>query len=296
MVVRAFALSASPFACNHPLYLVEQLLGNQRFVVALVQGTRKGLGMRSTPLAIVTGALEPGIGKAVTARLLRDGYEVIGSYEPSLTPDRSGFSSPERLTLIETDHASRSALQYLVDAVPGERAVAALVNGQSYFEMENPDNFDFTVWDRSLAVNLTAPKYLFHALRSKLAAGASVVTITSTEGFIGSFGASAYAATKAAIHNLTKTLANNAGCAGVRVNAVATGWIGGVMETDEVFNMSRSITPLGRLGSPEEVAAVVAFLLSSESSFVNGSVVVADGGYTGVDTISKHEFESSKSE
>jgi NAD(P)-dependent dehydrogenase (short-subunit alcohol dehydrogenase family) len=162
--------------------------------------------------------------------------------------------------------------------------------------MEDPDNFDHDTWERSLAVNLTAPNYLVRELQSRLEEGASIVTITSTEGFIGSFGASAYAATKAAIHNLTKTWANTLGKRNIRANAVAAGWIGGVMDTDEVFNMSRTITPLGRLGSPEEVAEVVAFLVSKNSSFINGATIVVDGGYTGVDTISKHEFQANKKE
>ena len=153
-------------------------------------------------------------------------------------------------------------------------------------------SFDFAQWDRSIAVNLTAPVFLFHGLGDRLAESARVVTVTSTEGFVGSFGAAAYAASKAAIHNVTMSLANVAGARGQRVNAVAAGWIGGVMDTDEVFNMSRAITPLGRLGAPEEIADVVAYLVSSASSFVNGTVVTADGGYRGVDTIAKYEFEA----
>jgi NAD(P)-dependent dehydrogenase (short-subunit alcohol dehydrogenase family) len=152
------------------------------------------------------------------------------------------------------------------------------------------------VWERSLAVNLTAPVFLFHRLAGRFADDASVVTVTSTEGFVGSHGASAYAATKAAAHNVTMSLANVGGPRGIRVNAVAAGWIGGVMDNDDVFNMSRAITPLGRLGSPEEVASVISFLLSEEASFVNGTVLTADGGYRGVDTIAKHEFESARDE
>ena len=254
--------------------------------------------MSEKPLAVVTGAATSGYGIATTRRLLSDGYEVIGSFEHE---DREGAEALQSdlpvaasLRLIHVDHADRESLDALIKAIPPGRKVSALVNGQFFFAMENPDDFSFSVWDRSLAVNLTAPAYLFHKLRPHFQQGASVVTVTSTEGFIGSFGASAYAATKAAIHNLTKTLANVSGAQGLRVNAVAAGWIGGVMDTDEVFNMSRAITPLGRLGRAEEISAVVSFLLSDQSSFVNGTVVVADGGYSGVDTISQYEFKASR--
>lgn len=248
--------------------------------------------------AVVTGATVSGIGSAITRRLLEDGYMVFGTYEPEDAADASAFQaslkSTDSLTLLEVNHAERAALERLVAALPKNQPIQALVNAQFFFAMEDPDNFDFAIWDRSIAVNLTAPNVLFRRLASRFASGASVVTITSTEGFIGSFGASAYAATKAAIHNLTKSLANLSGKSGVRINAVAAGWIGGVMDTDEVFNMSRSITPLGRLGRAEEIAAVVSFLLSDQSSFVNGTVIVADGGYSGVDTIAKYEFDASR--
>lgn len=253
--------------------------------------------MPSKPIAIVTGAVTSGIGTAVSRRLLNNGYFVLGSYESSekAAADELAKQVPSSdLKLVKVDHAERPSLDGLIAAIPSGQKVSALVNAQFFFAMEDPEHFDFTIWDRSLAVNLTAPAYLFHKLRPHFQDGASVVTVTSTEAFIGSFGASAYAATKAAIHNLTKTLANVSGERKVRVNAVAAGWIGGVMDTDEVFNMSRAITPLGRLGKPEEIAAVVAYLLSDESSFVNGSVIVADGGYTGVDTIAKFEFNSAK--
>lgn len=243
-------------------------------------------------LAVVSGAASEGIGTAVSRRLVADGYRVIGSYEQA-EADAAAELRKEltEIELLQIDHADRQSLRRLLEALPPE-PVDLLVNAQFYFEMENPADFDFTLWDRSLAVNLTAPVYLFHQLRQNFANPASIVTITSTEGFVGSFGASAYAAAKAAVHNLTMSMANIGGPSGLRANAVAAGWIGGVMDTDEIFDMSRSITPLGRLGTPEEVAACVAFLASPESAFVNGTVLVADGGYSGVDTIAKYEFEA----
>jgi NAD(P)-dependent dehydrogenase (short-subunit alcohol dehydrogenase family) len=249
----------------------------------------------NTKTALLTGAASEGIGVAVLKRLLADGYRVIGTYEREDASRAAALEGElEGLSLQEVDHADRDSLESFLEAASGNR-VDLLVNAQFFFAMETSASFDFDQWDRSLAVNLSAPAFLYHGLRSAFAEQASVVSVTSTEAFAGSFGASAYAATKAAMHNLTMSLANLGGPDGVRVNAVAAGWIGGVMDTDEVFNMSRSITPLGRLGSPDEVAACVAFLASTEAAFVNGSVLVADGGYLGVDSISKFEFEAEQS-
>jgi NAD(P)-dependent dehydrogenase (short-subunit alcohol dehydrogenase family) len=249
----------------------------------------------STPIAFITGAAADGIGTAVTRRLAADGYTIFGTFEPEDAANAARLLGDQaQLSLLEVDHSDRAALDRAIDLLPDDAELAALINAQFAFAMENPNSFNWSDWDRSLAVNLTTPAYLYNRLRSRFAQPSAVVTVTSTEGFVGSFGASAYAATKAAVHNLTMSLANLGGAAGPRVNAVAAGWIGGVMDTDTVFNMSRAITPLGRLGTPEEVAAVVAFLASEEASFINGTVVTADGGYRGVDAIAKYEFESAR--
>lgn len=248
----------------------------------------------SKKVAVVTGATSPGYGRAITERLVNLDYRVIGTYQSDDKEAAIAFGKPLKdLEIYEVNLDSRKEMSEFVKRLAGVK-IDLLVHGQIFFAMEDPDNFDHTLWDKSIAINLTAPNYLIHELKAQMVDGASIITVTSTEAFIGSFGASAYAATKAAIHNLTKTFANNLGKRNIRVNVVAPGWIGGVMDTDEVFNMSRQITPLGRLGTPEEVANVVVFLASKDASFINGQVIVMDGGYTCVDTIAKYEFENSR--
>lgn len=244
---------------------------------------------------IVVGAAKPGYAESITRKLIGNGYGVIGTFDEEFSENAKKMCrefTSEQLTLQQVNLSSRAELEKFVSTIKED--IYGLIFAQFFFHMEDPDHFDHTMWDKSLAINLTAPNYLVHELKAKLVSGSSIVIITSTEGFRGSYGASAYAATKAAIHNLVKTLANNLGSYGIRINALPAGWIGGEMDTDEIFNKSRVLTPLGRLGTDEEIANVAYFLFSKDSSFVNGTTVVADGGYLGSDPLSKFEFEDSQ--
>ena len=244
---------------------------------------------------VVIGAAKTGYAESITRKLINEGYSVIGTYDEEYADNAKKMQaefSADVLTLKQVDLSSRNELSTFVKSVEGE--ISGMIFAQFFFYMEDPDHFDHLMWDKSLAINLTAPNYLVHELKDQMVPGSSIVIITSTEAYRGSYGASAYAATKAAIHNLVRTLANNLGQRGIRINALRAGWIGGEMDTDEVFNKSRSLTPLGRLGTDEEIANVAYFLFSKESSFVNGTTIVADGGYLGSDPLSKYEFEDSR--
>ena len=244
---------------------------------------------------VVIGAAKTGYAESITRKLINEGYSVIGTYDEEYADNAKKMQaefSADVLTLKQVDLSSRNELSTFVKSVEGE--ISGMIFAQFFFYMEDPDHFDHLMWDKSLAINLTAPNYLVHELKDQMVPGSSIVIITSTEAYRGSYGASAYAATKTAIHNLVRTLANNLGQRGLRINALPAGWIGGEMDTDEVFNKSRSLTPLGRLGTDEEIANVAYFLFSKESSFVNGTTIVADGGYLGSDPLSKYEFEDSR--
>jgi NAD(P)-dependent dehydrogenase (short-subunit alcohol dehydrogenase family) len=241
---------------------------------------------------VVIGAAKPGYAEAIVRKLIKNGISVTGTYDAEYADNAKsllGEFSPSELTLTQVDLSSREELSKFAGSV--KENIDGLIFAQFFFDMENPDAFDHAVWDKSLAVNLTAPNYFVHELKGKMNKGSSIVIITSTEGFRGSYGASAYAATKAAVHNLVKTLANNLGKRGIRINALPAGWIGGEMDTDEIFNKSGSLTPLGRLGTDDEIANVAYFLFSKESSFINGTTIVADGGYLCSDPLSQYEFE-----
>ncbi|MDR2700669.1 MAG: SDR family oxidoreductase [Nitrososphaerota archaeon] len=242
--------------------------------------------------AIVIGAAKLGYAESITRKLIQKEISVVGTYDAEYAENAKKMMtefSTDKLKLTQVDLASRDELNRFVKSVDGQ--IDGLIFAQFFFAMENPDLFDHVIWDKSIAINLTAPNYLVHELKGQMNKGSSIVIITSTEGFRGSYGASAYATTKAAIHNLVKTLANTLGKRGIRINALPAGWIGGEMDTDEIFNKSRSLTPLGRLGTDEEIANVAYFLFSKEASFVNGTTLVADGGYLCSDPLSKYEFE-----
>jgi len=243
----------------------------------------------------VNGAAHQGFGETTARQLIAAGYKVIGLFGKDDSDNAKALLKefPEStLELLEIDITDLKELKRKLKSITAR--LDGFVNAEFMFEIENVNDFDFDLSQMLFMANFYAPLMMASELKKQMNEGSAIVFITSTESERGSFGGVTYAASKAAMHNLIKSLACNWGKEQIRVNAIAAGWIGGEMDTDGPFEVSMNITPLGRLGRANEVADAVEFLLSNKASFVNATVLFLDGGYLCVDDIAKFEYESSK--
>ena len=217
--------------------------------------------------AIVTGAAS-GIGRATAERLLRDGWSVIGIDVRD--------EMPQRVTAVTGDAADattlEAALELAGDRLDGLVCAAGLP--------PNADWDDEAAWQELLRVDLSAPFDAFRVCRPALAAvRGSVVFVGSIVGPIEGSGRSpGYAAAKSGLVGLTKSLALIAATDGVRVNVVEPGAIDTPLDPPRFPADDRPDVPLGRMGTADEVAGVICFLLSQDASYITGAEVVVDGG------------------
>ena len=247
--------------------------------------------MSAARRALVTG-VGRGIGAAVARRLLAEGWGVLGTFNTSRVDPKALGPAADRVELVQADLATPEGVASVVEAARAT-PLAAVVNNAGMIEFEREGSFDRTLWERTFAVNLHAPVELALSLGDLLGPGGGVVNICSTDGLTGSYNTPAYAASKAALLNATQSIANVLGPAGVRVNAITPGWIDTAMAEDAAPDAAR-LTPLGRLGTPEEIAACAAWLLSDEAGFVSGASIVVDGGLTNVDYVLLQEARAAE--
>jgi NAD(P)-dependent dehydrogenase (short-subunit alcohol dehydrogenase family) len=238
---------------------------------------------------LVTGASK-GIGRAIAIELANSGQRVIGTYNTGADDCEAlvnrGIEKMVPLNLLDRE-TSLERLRGLAK----EHRFSGVVNNAGAIEFGKWPEPGLDAWDRVFAVNVTGPLMVVATLDGALENGASIVNIASTDGLIGSYASISYSASKAALINLTRSLANVFGPRQIRVNSVSPGWIDTGMSTEESMSAS-SLTPLGRNGVPVEVAKVVNFLVGEESAFITGANIVVDGGYSGVDYIMKTENDS----
>lgn len=247
--------------------------------------------------ALVTGvSWDTGIGFAVTKQLVLDGYYVYATYHSDDSTAKEILEREYKNTVrcIQCDFTDRKSVSKLIDFLCGTTHLDAIVNNAGAFSGgEDINDYDISEWDRVFAVNVTAPLILSVGLKCILNPNAVIINMVSTDGQKGSFSSISYAASKAALINLTDSLAINFGYdeKKIRVTAVCPGWVKTFDESDPTSSemvpfISRStgsqLCPLGRFAEPKEIANVVSFLISDKASFISGGFVPVHGGYSGV--------------
>jgi NAD(P)-dependent dehydrogenase (short-subunit alcohol dehydrogenase family) len=240
-----------------------------------------GRSVGSDRVALVTGGAG-GIGRAIAETLADRGYAVIATgltaAEVAAAPTR------ESISFVRLDVTDANAVNQLV---AGCSRLDALINAAGAIQR---GGLEFTIqgFRQTIEVNLIGTMSLCLAARAKLAAShGAIVNLASMLSFFGSPYAPGYAASKGGVAQLTKSLASAWAAEGIRVNALAPGWIATALTQPLQDDPERSAgilarTPMGRWGAPADVAGVVAFLLSDEARFMTGAIVPVDGGYLSV--------------
>jgi NAD(P)-dependent dehydrogenase (short-subunit alcohol dehydrogenase family) len=237
---------------------------------------------------LVTGASR-GIGRETAILLSKSGFTVHGTYF-SHEQEANDLSGEHGIAMHKVDLSKSEDTLTFIASVK-EINFDGLVNNAGVFEMEDWSNYDYQSWQRTLQINLTAPLMLACELSKNMPDGSSIVNIASTDGLKAAFSTISYGVSKAALIQLTKSLSVNLGNREIRVNAIAPGWIDTSMSDQAPEGIVEEVVPLARKGQPQEVGTVVRFLLSDDSSYIDGETIVVDGGLLGVDYTLKKESE-----
>lgn len=246
------------------------------------------MGRLDGKVAIVTGGAR-GMGAAHVTRLAAEGARVVFGDVLEEEGGKLAGELGDAVRFVPMDVTAPADWRRAVDeAVTAFGKLNVLVNNAGIIKHRLIEDMTLEEFARVLEVNLTGQWLGVKAVIEpmKAAGGGSIVNVSSTEGFVGASGLSAYSASKFGVRGLTKAAARELGRYGIRVNSIHPGAIMTpmIMDPEVVAATAGSVEsffkglPLRRLGKPEEVAALVAYLASDESGYSTGSEMIADGG------------------
>jgi acetoacetyl-CoA reductase len=239
-------------------------------------------------IALVTGGMG-GLGEAVCIKMAALGYQVVTTHSPGNTKTQEWLGSMEqqgfKFRAYPCDVADYDSAQSCVAKITAELGpIDVLVNNAGITRDMTFRKMDKTNWDEVIKTNLDSVFNMTKPVCDGMTdrGWGRIINISSVNGQKGAFGQTNYSAAKAGMHGFTKALALEVARKGVTVNTISPGYIGTKMVTaipKEVLD-TKIIPqiPMGRLGKPEEVAGLVAYLASDEAAFVTGANIAINGG------------------
>jgi NAD(P)-dependent dehydrogenase (short-subunit alcohol dehydrogenase family) len=236
------------------------------------------------PTALVTGASR-GIGAATARRLAQDGFDVAVHYHRDAAGAKRTAEAVRKAkrkpVVVRADLSNPRDLDRLADEVGAAfPRLDALVHNAGVYERRPFSEMTGSAWVATRLVDLDAPAVLTHLLLDRLAKDASIVFVSSVVAVRGSRHGAHYAAAKAGLLGLARSLALEL-APRVRVNAVAPGYVETALIEDDTPAQRKeriALVPLQRVGRPEDVAATVSFLVGPDSRYVTGQVLHVNGG------------------
>ncbi|WP_372655914.1 SDR family oxidoreductase [Halobacteriovorax sp.] len=236
--------------------------------------------------AIVTGSSR-GIGKAIALRLAKDGLNVVVNYSSNLEAAQEVVNEIKEYgangIAVKADVSKMNEVLSLFDTAESEFGrVDVLVNNAGIMSLSTISDFTEDKFDQILAVNLKGTFNSLQCAATRLKKDGAIINLTSSAIALGIPGYAVYNASKAAVESMSYTYARELRGKNITVNCVAPGptstdlFLTG--KTEEQIENFKKMSPLERLGRPEDIAGVVSFFTSSDSSWVNGQVLRANGG------------------
>lgn len=250
--------------------------------------------MTSNPVALVTGSRR-GIGRAIALTLARDGYDlVVNDYELDALAEQTAAeirALGRQVQLVQADLGDTASIKALVQQVVDHFGrIDVLVNNAATWEWHDFLDVPEPTWDKMLAVDLKGPFTCSQEVARQMicqGSGGAIVNISSVHRVRSWPRDTVYGICKAGIVRLTESMAFELGQHGIRVNAIAPGYIDSRVPSPDEPPIGQPtyaatiapITPVRRIGLPEDIAEAAAFLVSNRASFITGHCLAVDGGF-----------------